>query len=127
MGRRQGRECHDSVRTTSVLNGDKVVVPIQPGFDLDTFPGFVGCYFFLCKVADDLGNEVNRVFEGWECAKSEFQDKLKAKSREVTWRQQFKPSPGRSASLTSSHLGGGDSDNCSIRGEMGWQADSSCQ
>jgi hypothetical protein len=35
-------------------------------FTLATFPNFLRCYVFLCKVAEDIADEVQEVFSQWE-------------------------------------------------------------
>jgi len=49
----------------SVLNGKKVVYPVMPQFNVDTFPPFVQCYILLClcKVADYVSDEVEKAFK----------------------------------------------------------------
>jgi len=82
---------HYSVCPTSVLDGDKVVVPVEPAFHLDTFLDFIRLYLFLCKIADDSAGNINKVFQKWgsEKDKLEFQNNLRARSSEVPWRQKF--------------------------------------
>ena len=122
MGRRQSRECHSSVRTTtSVPNGGKVVYPSETAFGLETFQTFIECYFFLCKVADHVAEEVNEVFESWNSQNDELElrNNLRAKSREVPWRPKYKPRGGPSSPLTLPDLGDdGDSGSGGVQGEM---------
>jgi len=106
-------------RSTSILNSDKVVSPLKPYFDLDTFPDFIKSYLFLCRVADHIAEGVNIGFQKWESEESklESRNKLKAKSSEVPWRQKFKPTGPRRTVLTSSHFDDG-SDSGNFQGEM---------
>lgn len=43
--------------------------PTPYKFSLSTFPDFLKCYLFLCRVADHAGSETNKVFVKWETTK----------------------------------------------------------
>ena len=43
-----------------------MVYPTEYVFTLATFPDFLRCYVFLCKVAEDIADEVQELFTQWE-------------------------------------------------------------
>jgi len=102
--------------------GDKVAVSRSKLiFDLGTFPAFIKCYLFLCRVADHLAEEVDKVFQGWksEDTKREHQDALRAKSNGPRWRLLIKPKSDRKGLGTLSYLGDSDvSGSGSVQDEM---------
>jgi len=44
-----------------MVYGNQVVYPMEPAFSLQTFPDFIHCYIFLCKVADYIAEQVNNL------------------------------------------------------------------
>jgi hypothetical protein len=70
-----------------LINGEKVVNPVFPDFVLDSFPNFIQCYIFLCKIAEHLGDEVNKVFKEWdtEDGRSNFKKRSQNTSTNRPW------------------------------------------
>ena len=45
---------------------NKVVSPTKYCFSLATFPSFLKCYMFLCKIADYMAQQFDKVVKKWE-------------------------------------------------------------
>jgi hypothetical protein len=93
MGEGEGCEYHCSVLFVSALRGAKVVFPVKPQFVLNTFSSFLRCYMFLCKVAEYVGNEVERVFKEWETEEGrlKFQERSRDTRARSPWRHATSP------------------------------------
>jgi hypothetical protein len=50
----------------SQLNNDKAVYPTPQEFSLVTFPNFLKCYVFLCKLAEDVADDLQELLGKWE-------------------------------------------------------------
>ena len=89
---------------------EKLVNPIFPSFTLDSFLDFLQCYIFLCKVADDVGNEVNKVFEEWgsKRGRSKYEQKSWNASSNSPWQDETWPSKPQ---LTAHHSSQGGTNN----------------
>ena len=64
------------------LYGDQYINPIEPAFPLQRFPDFIRCYIFLCRVADDIANQVGDEFKRWGTETGKVE--LKEKNRNVS-------------------------------------------
>jgi hypothetical protein len=91
-----------------VLNDEKIVFPVAGNFRLDSFPEFLLCYIFLCKVANHIGTEIDRVFGEWETKEGRLRyEESSRKARENPWRRLA--GPPRSRGGGSSRLAGSGS------------------
>ncbi|EJD05358.1 uncharacterized protein FOMMEDRAFT_26299 [Fomitiporia mediterranea MF3/22] len=56
----------DSMLTiyASIWNEDRIIIcPTNITFNLKSFPEFIDCYFFLCKLSDHIAHQIERAFE----------------------------------------------------------------
>lgn len=97
-----------SFQVVSVINDEKSVFPVTH-FGLESFPAFVACYIFLCKVANHIGNEIDDVFSEWttQDGRSKYEESSR-KSRRAPWRRLAGPSR-TTASDSSGRVGSGSS------------------
>ena len=54
MGERESRAYSLSILFVFALSSEKFLFPIKPQFFLDSFPAFIYCYLFLCKIAEHI-------------------------------------------------------------------------
>ncbi|KAL5504678.1 hypothetical protein ACEPAH_7341 [Sanghuangporus vaninii] len=86
----------------SEWEGDEVVVTrTTTSFDLSIFHEFLNCYIFLCRLADLIGEGVQKVFAKWETV--EGRQYLQQKNRDAAekpWRLREKPQSAPSKKRT---------------------------
>lgn len=83
------------------LNNNKWVYPTPYQFSLASFPGFLKCYIFLCKLADHIAKEATNVFNAWKTAEGRAElEKVAQKASKQPWRPNVPATSTRSRKYT---------------------------
>ena len=84
------------------INNNKGVYPTPYKFSLATFPDFLKCYIFLCKVADYAAAEVIEVLTKWRTKKgrAQLEETARKASEEQPWRPNIPVTPAASCKFT---------------------------
>jgi hypothetical protein len=77
----------------SILNDEEFVSQTKPIFELDTFPAFIDCFLFLCRVSNYVSGEVYRTFREWETEEGRlrFEERSRDASTRDPWRLALRP------------------------------------